>query len=143
MCCDAASVAKRGSRFVGFDSRRNVSAFGFVFALEEQLAQNEVVKQRSNEVTKRAKSLCRRLALFTVSLADGNVLPGFLHCASRRVRKSEREEKASARSGRNDNVSRTCDNHWTRTRPERSARRRIGDFSKYRWTACAGRRRKV
>ena len=26
----------------------------------------------------------------------------FLHCASRRVRGSEREEKASARSGRND-----------------------------------------
>src|SRR5580704_327580 len=29
--------------------------------------------------------------------------PGFLHCASRRVRGSEREEKASARFGRNDN----------------------------------------
>src|SRR5580704_290081 len=28
----------------------------------------------------------------------------FLHCASRRVRRSEREEKASARSGRNDSV---------------------------------------
>jgi hypothetical protein len=26
----------------------------------------------------------------------------FLHCASRRVRRSERKEKASARSGRND-----------------------------------------
>ena len=51
MCCDAASVAKRGSRFVGLDSRRNVSEFGLVLALEEQEAQNEVMKQRSSEVT--------------------------------------------------------------------------------------------
>jgi len=33
-------------------------------------------------------------------LAD--ITPGSLHCASRRVRRSEREEKASARFGRDD-----------------------------------------
>jgi hypothetical protein len=35
----------------------------------------------------------------------GAIKPGFLHCASRHVRRSEREEKASARSGRNDTFS--------------------------------------
>jgi hypothetical protein len=30
------------------------------------------------------------------------IMPGSLHCASRRFRRSEREEKASARSGRDD-----------------------------------------
>ena len=30
------------------------------------------------------------------------ITPGSLHCASRRVRRSEREEKASARFGRDD-----------------------------------------
>ena len=46
MCCDAASVAKRGSRLVGFDSRRNVSALGLLLALEEQEEQNEAMKEK-------------------------------------------------------------------------------------------------
>ncbi len=107
MCCEAASVAKRGSRFVGLDSRRNVSELRLVDAFEEQdeqNEQNEAMKQRSSEVTRREERRTRRgWVLFTASLADGGIKPGFLHCASRRVRGSEREEKASARFGRNDN----------------------------------------
>jgi len=53
MCCDAASVAKRGSRFVGLDSRRNVSAL-VLLALEAQEEQNAATTQRSNEGTRRA-----------------------------------------------------------------------------------------
>src|SRR5215813_876484 len=52
MCCEAASVAKRGSRLVGFDSRRNVRALELVLALEEHETKIEATKQRSNEVTK-------------------------------------------------------------------------------------------
>src|SRR5580693_4846705 len=56
MRCEKASVAKRGSRFVGLDSSRNVSEFGLVLALEEQDEQTEVMKQRSDEVTRQSKT---------------------------------------------------------------------------------------
>ena len=44
MRCEKASVAKRGSRLVGFDSRRNVSEFGLGLALEEQPERSEAMK---------------------------------------------------------------------------------------------------
>src|SRR5690349_9176559 len=53
MCCDAASVAKRGSRLVGFDSRRNVSALGLALAFEEQPQATEAITKRSNEAKRR------------------------------------------------------------------------------------------
>src|ERR1700722_8700822 len=56
MCWDAASVAKRGSRLVGLDSRRKVRVLGFALALEAQEEQTEAMKQRSNELTMKNKT---------------------------------------------------------------------------------------
>ena len=39
---------------------------------------------------------------FRNGAGHGRIEERFLHCASRRVRRSEHEEKAPARSGRND-----------------------------------------
>jgi hypothetical protein len=39
-----------------------------------------------------------------IELGEAEIKPGSLHCASPRVRRSEREEKAWARFGRDDNV---------------------------------------
>src|SRR5579863_3529047 len=140
MRCEKASVAKRGSRLVGLDSRRNVRALGLVFALEEHPEKTEVMKQRSNEVTRRVKSIGWRLAVFPVSLVDGDVLPRFLHSASRRVRpskvrasRSEREEKAPAPFGRNDSAGVISARGWPQSGLRKLTRWRIGDFSEDCW----------
>ena len=140
----------RGSRLVGLDSRRKVRELGLVEAVEEQDAQNEVMKQRSNEVTRRAERACRRLALFTSICAGAGVKPRSLHCAARRVRGSEREEQASARFGRNDSVAvvsagGAAEGHCGRllNGPRRLTRRGIGDFAEDCRTAGASRGREL